>query len=61
MYTELNYPPEERELSSVLTLRESAELCMAKNPQTLYFRLPLPDDKAPEEKVCSGRDPVSNI
>lgn len=24
---------------------------MAKNPQTLYFRLPLSEDKAPEEKV----------
>ena len=24
---------------------------MAKNPQTLYFRMPLPEDKAPEEKV----------
>ena len=39
------------EFSSVLTMREAAELCMAKNPQTLYYRMPLPEDKAPEEKV----------
>jgi len=32
-------------------MREVAELCMAKNPQTLYFRMPLSEDKAPEEKV----------
>ncbi|KAJ7379134.1 Paladin [Desmophyllum pertusum] len=50
VYTDLHGDPEEREFSNILTLREAAELCMAKNPQTLYFRMPLPEDKAPEEK-----------
>lgn len=53
MYTDLHGDPEEREFNNILTLREAAELCMAKNPQTLYFRMPLPEDKAPEEKVWS--------
>lgn len=51
VYTELQYAPQEREFNSILTMREAAELCMAKNPQTLYFRIPLSEDKAPEEKV----------
>lgn len=51
VYKDLHGAPVEREFSSILTMREAAELCMAKNPQTLYFRMPLPEDKAPEEKV----------
>ncbi|XP_068744690.1 paladin-like isoform X1 [Montipora capricornis] len=50
VYSDVHCSPEEREFSSILTLRESAELCMAKNPQTLYFRLPISEDRAPEEK-----------
>ena len=50
---DINSQPEERDFNSVLTLRESAELCISKHPQTMYFRLPLPEDKAPEEKVKS--------
>ena len=46
-----NSRPEEREFSSILTMREMSELCMANNPQMLYLRLPLPEDRAPEEKV----------
>ena len=53
MYLDINSQPEERDFNSVLTLRESAELCISKHPQTTYFRLPLPEDKAPEEKVKS--------
>ena len=53
MYLDINSQPEERDFNSVLTLRESAELCISKQPQTMYFRLPLPEDKAPEEKVKS--------
>lgn len=50
---DINSQPEERDFNSVLTLRESAELCISKHPQTMYYRLPLPEDKAPEEKVKS--------
>ncbi|XP_073241646.1 paladin-like isoform X3 [Porites lutea] len=50
VYLDINSQPEERDFNSVLTLRESAELCISKHPQTTYFRLPLPEDKAPEEK-----------
>ena len=53
MYVDINSQPEERDFNSVLTLRESAELCISKHPQTMYYRLPLPEDKAPEEKVKS--------
>ncbi|XP_074608915.1 paladin-like isoform X1 [Acropora palmata] len=50
VYKDVNRSPEEQDFGSILTLRESAELCMAKNPQTLYFRLPISEDRAPEEK-----------
>ncbi|RMX44573.1 hypothetical protein pdam_00002748 [Pocillopora damicornis] len=50
VYTDIQYAPQERDFHSVITAREAAELCMAKNPQMLYFRMPLSEDKAPEEK-----------
>lgn len=50
VYKDVNRSPEEQDFGSILTLRESTELCMAKNPQTLYFRLPISEDRAPEEK-----------
>lgn len=50
VYKDVNRSPGEQDFGSILTLRESAELCMAKNPQTLYFRLPISEDRAPEEK-----------
>lgn len=51
VYADIQYAPQERDFHSVITAREAAELCMAKNPQMLYFRMPLSEDKAPEEKV----------
>ena len=51
IYREVNAQPEEREFSSVLTTREMAEQQAGETPQYSYHRLPMPEEKSPEEKV----------
>lgn len=54
VYKDIESGPEEKEFSTILTLKEMHEQVMEANPKLVYFKLPIQADRAPEEKVIAG-------